>query len=162
MGPRAVTDALRSAFASLRQTRETLVRVVDAMPPEVRTTIPDGFNNHVLWNAGHLAATEQALTYGLAGLDVGVPPAFVGAFRKGSSPRGWERAWAWEDVRERLLTLPGRTEADVEAGAFEARGFREYTTTPGVVLRSVEDAVVFNLYHEGLHLGAILALRKLV
>ncbi len=46
------------------------------------------------------------------------------------------------------------------AGRFET--YREYRTTPGVVLASVEDALRFNLYHEGLHLGSVLALRKLV
>ena len=64
------------------------------------------------------------------------------------------------EVRDLLLSLPDRTEADVRAGRFET--YREYRTTPGVVLASVDDAVRFNLYHEGLHLGAILALRKLV
>lgn len=157
-----MTDALRSAFDSLLKTRQTLVGLVDGLSDEARTTIPDGFNNHVLWNAGHLAATEQGLTYGLAGLDVGVPPGFVGAFRKGSSPRDWDREWAWEEVRPLLLELPQRTLADVESGRFDDVAYHEYTTTPGVTIRSVEDAVVFNLYHEGLHLGAILALRKLV
>lgn len=149
-----------AAFETLRQTRRSLVALVDAVPDAARTTIPDGFNNHVLWNAGHLAATEQLLTYGLSGLDVDLPDGFLDDFRKGSSPRGWERAWTWDEVRDLLLSLPDRTEADVRAGRFES--YREYRTTPGVVLASVDDAVRFNLYHEGLHLGAILGLRKLV
>ena len=155
-----MTDAALQTFDTLRKTRQSLAAVVDALPDAARTAIPDGFNNHVLWNAGHLAATEQGLTYGLAGLPPNVPPEFVESFRKGSSPRDWSRAWTWAEVRDLLLTLPDRTEADYRAGRFEA--FREYRTTPGVVLASVEDAVRFNLYHEGLHLGTVLALRKLV
>ena len=54
--------------------------------------------------------------------------------------------------------MPDQTEADLGAGTFGP--YREYTTTPGVVLASVEGALRFNLFHEGLHLGAILALRK--
>jgi hypothetical protein len=149
-----------AAFDTLRQTRQSLVAVVDALPDAARTTIPDGFNNHVLWNAGHLAATEQLLTYGLSGLDVDLPEGFLNDFRRGSSPRDRDREWTWAEVRELLLSLPDRTEADYRAGRFET--YREYRTTPGVVLASVDDAVRFNLYHEGLHLGAILGLRKLV
>lgn len=153
-------DATLAAFETLRQTRRSLVAVVDALPEAARTTIPDGFNNHILWNAGHLAATEQMLTFGLAGLPLDLPDGFVADLRKGSSPRSWQRAWRWPEVRELLLALPDRTEAAYRAGDF-APFARPYTTTPGVVLASVDDAVRFNLYHEGLHLGAILALRKL-
>lgn len=149
-----------AAFDVLRQTRRTLAALADALPEAARTAIPDGFSNHVLWNVGHLAVTEQALTYGLVGLPLGVSPEFAAAFRKGSSPAEWDRPWSYDEVRDLLLSLPDQTEADYRAGHFES--FREYRTTPGVVLSSVEDAVRFNLYHEGVHLGSVLALRKLV
>lgn len=149
-----------AALGTLRQTRQSLVALVDMLPEDALTVIPDGFNNHVLWNAGHLAATEQGLTYGLSGLPVDLPEGFVESFRKGTSPRDWDHEWAWAEVRDLLLSRPDRTEADFRTGRFET--YREYRTTPGVVLSSVEDAIRFNLYHEGIHLGAILALRKLV
>jgi len=144
-----------------RLNRESLLAVVDALPEAALTVIPDGFNNHVLWNAGHLAATEQLLTFGLSGLPLDLPEGFVDDLRKGSSPRHWRREWTWAEVRELLLTLPDRTEATYRAGDFVPFE-RPYRTTPGVVLEGVDDAVRFNLYHEGIHLGAILALRKLV
>ncbi|MEM0961810.1 MAG: DinB family protein [Bacteroidota bacterium] len=153
-------DDLGDDFAVLRQTRRSLVAVVDALTPAERVTVPDGFNNHILWNAGHLAVTEQLLVYGLSDLPIGVPDEMVAGFRKGTSPRDWERAWAWDEIRQALLARPDQTEADWHAGRFTS--FREYRTTPGVVLRSVEDALRFNLYHEGIHLGSILALRRLV
>lgn len=155
-----MNETTLQAFDDLRTTRQSLAALVDALPEGARTVIPDGFNNHVLWNVGHVAATEQLLMYGLAGLSLNVADAFVADFRKGSSPRNWTRTWEWAEVRDLLLSLPDRTEADYRAGRFET--YREYRTTPGVVLTSVEDAVRFNLYHEGLHLGAVLALRKLV
>ena len=155
-----MTDATLAVFDTLRTTRQTVAALVDALPEAARTRVPTGFNNHVLWNAGHLVATEQGLTYGLSGLPVDLPEGFVEAFRKGSAPRDWDRAWTWADVRPLLLSAPDRTEADYRAGRFQ--DYRQYRTTPGVVLRSVDDAIRFNLYHEGLHLGAILALRKLV
>lgn len=155
-----MTDATLAAFETTRQTRRALAALVDDLAPEARTAIPDGFNNHVLWNVGHVVATEQALTYGLSGLPIDLPDGFVADFRKGSSPRDWTRDWDYAEVRDLLLATVDRTEADYRAGRFET--YREYRTTPGVVLSSVDDAVRFNLYHEGLHLGAILALRKLV
>lgn len=157
-----MTDS-SAALATLdivRQTRRSMAAIVDALPQAARTAIPDGFNNHVLWNVGHVVATERGLTYSLSGLPTGLPDGFVDAFKKGSSPREWDREWAYEEVRDLLLSLPDQTQADLRAGRFAS--YSEYRTTPGVVLASAEDAIRFNLYHEGLHLGSILALRKLV
>ena len=159
-----MTDpALSSALAALdvvRKTRQSTVQVVDALPAEALTVIPDGFSNHVLWNVGHLVVTMQSLVYGLSGLDLGVPNEWVAAFRKGSTPQDGVAAVPYEELRDVFLSLPDQVEADLRAGTF--RQYREYTTTPGVVLADVGDALRFNLFHEGLHLGSILALRKRV
>ena len=154
-----LADAL-AAVDVTRQTRRAVVQVVDALADDARTRIPTGFSNHVLWNVGHLAVTEQALVYGLSGLPLGVPEAWAEAFRKGTTPADGVAAVPYADVRDAFLALPDQTEADLKAGRFAT--FRPYRTTPGVVLTSAAEALRFNLYHEGLHLGSILALRKLV
>ena len=156
-------DPLSDALAVLdttRKTRQSTAQVVDALPPDALTVIPDGFSNHVLWNVGHLVVTMQSLVYGLSGLDLGVPDEWVAAFRKGSTPQDGVAAVPYDEIRQSFLSLPDQVEADLRAGAF--RQYRQYTTTPGVVLADVGDALRFNLFHEGLHLGAVLALRKMV
>ena len=158
-----MTDAtLSDALAALdvtRKTRQSTVQIVDSLPPDALATIPDGMSNHVLWNVGHLVVTMQSLVYGLSGLPLGVPDEWVAAFRKGTTPQDGVAAVPYGEVRDAFLALPDQAEADLRAGAF--RQYREYTTTPGVVLADVGDALRFNLFHEGLHLGSILALRKL-
>lgn len=148
------------ALGQIRQTRRALDALTARLGDEAWLAVPDGFSNNVLWNVGHVVVTLELLTYGLAGLDPGVPPEMVAAFRKGTSPAGWDATPDPEAVRHHLHASPDRLEADLRAGRFT--GYREYRTTPGVVLASVDDAVTFDLYHEGIHLGAVLALRKLV
>ena len=55
---------------------------------------------------------------------------------------------------------PRRLRADYEAGRFVR--FRRYMTSAGIALAEIEDAISFNNIHEGIHLGYILAQRKLV
>ena len=38
--------------------------------------------------------------------------------------------------------------------------FKEYTTSARVTLKNVDDAIAFNLFHEGLHIGQISLLLK--
>lgn len=157
-----MTDATLWSLDALRRTRQSLVVAADAVPPEAWTETPAGLSNNVLWNVGHLAVTLDLLTYGLAGLDLPAPPEAVAAFRKGTSPADWDAPPDRESTRRLFLLGPDRLESDVRAGRFDGAPFRSYTTTPGVTLTDLDGALAFNLYHEGIHLGAILALRKLV
>ena len=51
-----------------------------------------------------------------------------------------------------------QTEVDYNARAF--KNYKEYTVSTGSTLISVDEALVFNNFHEGIHLGYILALIK--
>ena len=153
-------STLDASLDTLAKTRQSLVAITDALEDEARLRVPDGFKNHILWNLAHVVVTQQLLVYGLSGLPLHVPDEWIQAYRKGTSATTGESVASYDEVRQAALELPPTTRADLEAGRFET--FRSYTTTPGVVLESVHDADRFNLYHEGLHLGTILALRKLV
>ena len=59
-----------------------------------------------------------------------------------------------------LDETPQNLKQDYEAGLLS--GFRPYTTFTGITLETIEDALAFNNFHEGLHLGTILALRNFV
>ena len=155
-----MTDHLRWTLDALRKTRRALLAVADGVPPEAWTETPAGFSNNVLWNVGHVAVTADLLTYGLAGLDVPAPPEAVAAFRKGTSPAGWTTPPDAEATRALFAGGIDRLEADLEAGRFDGAPFRSYTTTPGVTLASVDEALAFDLFHEGIHTGSVLALRK--
>lgn len=156
----AGSESTLRALGQIRQTRRALDALTARLGDEAWLAVPEGFSNNVLWNVGHVVVTLELLTYGLAGLDLPVPAAMVADFRKGTSPSSWTETPDPEAVRHHLHASPGRLEADLRAGRFT--DYREYRTTPGVVLASVDDAVSFDLYHEGIHLGAVLALRKLV
>jgi hypothetical protein len=52
------------------------------------------------------------------------------------------------------------TAEDYENGLFQ--NYNEYTTSANVTLRNVDDGIAFNVFHEGLHLGAILSIQKML
>ena len=142
----------------LKQTRPMFLRLIEGLSHEDLLTIPAGFNNNILWNLGHVAVTQQLLHYGLSRLPLNVPDELVTQCRKGSSPADWERPPDLGDIQRLLIELPRQLEADLAAGRFTE--FRPYMTSVGVELADLETALVFNQYHEGLHTGSILALRK--
>jgi hypothetical protein len=63
-------------------------------------------------------------------------------------------------VKNFLLQMADQTEADYKSGKFET--YNERTTRTGFHLGSVEDALEFVLYHEGMHMGYMMSIRKFV
>ncbi len=84
--------------------------------------------------------------------------ALVDTFKKGTQPSGTPTDEELQEVAELLLTTVDWMREDYGKGIFQ--GYNEYTTSANVTLKSVEDAIMFNVYHQGLHLGAIISLLK--
>ena len=97
-------------------------------------------------------------TLSACGLPLHVPDAWLGWFRKGTSPADWTATPDRQSVLHALTDLPARLAADYEAGVFTA--FQPYETSTGITLHTLADALAFNNIHEGMHVGTILALRR--
>jgi hypothetical protein len=151
---------LMQDIETLREIRGFILRLVDGLSPEQLETVPPGASNSILWNLGHLAVTQQLLHYKLSGLPMYLPDEVVDGFRKGTSPADWNGAppAGIGQVREWLVELPERLAEDHAAGRFES--FQEYPTSAGITLHSLDEALAFNNFHEGLHGGFIMRLKK--
>lgn len=145
------------AIDQMQSTRGMLVNLGDGFGDSI-DTIPAGFGNHPLWNLGHLVVTTGLLVYRLSGLELNMPESFVADFGKGSDPKAWTACYSWSDIREQLLAQPGQLRKDLDAGTFQE--FKRYETSSGIVLENVEQAITYNTFHEGIHLGYALAQRK--
>jgi hypothetical protein len=135
---------------------------VEGLSDEQLLKIPDGLNNNLLWQLGHLVSTGQGLSYRLSGLPQGIPSHYGPMFGKDSSPLNWDNADDIDisEIKSLLLSTLTQTRKDIEAGIFKE--YTTYQTSFGVTLNSFEESLIFRNVHEGLHLGSMMALRKLV
>ncbi len=149
-----------SQFKVLKKSRELVLRLIDGLTLEQLHVIPTGFKNNIAWNVAHLVVTQQLLHYKLSGLACLVPDELIENYRKGTAPTETFTEEAFEEIKDLLLGLPDTLQEDFEAGIFTE--YTTYETSTGFVLDSIETALAFNNLHEGIHLGVIMALRKLV
>jgi hypothetical protein len=144
-----------------QKTRGFLKTYLETLTLEQLNTIPKGYNNNILWNIGHIIVTEQLLVYKLSGLPMLVNEDLIGKYMKGTKP---EIDATQDDInilKDLLFTTIKRTSEDYSNGQFTS--FQEYIlSTTGNVLTKVENAISFNLFHEGIHFGYIMAMAKLV
>jgi hypothetical protein len=54
-------------FQVLRNTREIFKKIIEQNALEDLNKIPNGFNNNIIWNIGHVVVSEQLLAYKLSG-----------------------------------------------------------------------------------------------
>ncbi|WP_437396266.1 DinB family protein [Flagellimonas lutimaris] len=149
---------MEKIFDILLKNRKILHDFLQNTPKEELFKVPEGFNNNIWWNIAHVVVTPQLLMYKLSGLDFTIEEELVNKYKKGTSPDGEPSKEEMEKISAYLFSTVKHIELDYQHGKF--KNFQEYMTSPKIGLNSPEDALSFNVFHEGLHLGAILALKK--
>lgn len=141
------------------QNRRNLLAILENTPKKDLLNIPKGFRNNIWWNIAHVVVTQQLLVYKFSGVPMLVARDLVDKFMKGTVPDGTATDVEIEKIKEVLVSTITQTQQDYDAGLF--KDFTPYTTSAKVTLNNVEDAIRFNNFHEGIHLGSILALKKM-
>ncbi|RZJ29126.1 MAG: DinB family protein [Flavobacterium sp.] len=151
---------MRQTFAITLKSREILLQFLDNYSLEQLNKIPAPFNNNLIWNIAHIVVVQQMLVYNLSGLPMLVSPEMIAKYKRGTKPDGNLTQAEVEEIRTLLLDTVKKTEIDYENGLF--KNYQSFTTMTGFEINSVEDAINFNNYHEGVHSGVMMSIRKFV
>ena len=146
------------AFDIAIKNRKLLDSFIENHTLEELNKVPEGFNNNIIWNIVHTIVTQQLLVYNLSGLPMLLSEEMIAAYRKGTKT---ERDVSQDEVnlvKGLLFSTIEKTKADYDCENFQT--YNEYTVSTKSTLSNVEEAIDFNNFHEGIHLGYILALRK--
>ena len=122
--------------------------------------VPDKFSNNLIWNIGHIIAAQQSLVYKSSNLPINIPEDFFDRYKPGTRPETSVSQGEVNQIQSLLISMIDQTEADLTSGKFVS--FTERTTITGFHLGNLQDALVFNNYHEGLHLGYMKSISRFV
>ena len=145
---------------SMNAVRGFALHAIDGVSEEQTLVVPERFRNNILWNLGHICAVQCALLYLPVRRPSPLPRWYHRTFYDGTSPLEWDSPPSVEEIVGTLRTLNLTIVADLEEGAFE--GYTEFELTPGLKIASAEEALAFHTVHEGIHLGVLMSLKKLV
>jgi hypothetical protein len=144
----------------IRKTRNFLLTGIKDLSEEQLNTIPAGFNNNIVWNLGHLVAAQQGICYARAGLKTWVPEDFFNNYKPGSKPEGNVNEQEIEKIKELLFTSLDILERDYAKGLWTS--YPTWSTRYGIEIDSIDKAIDFLQFHEGLHSGNILTMKRIV
>jgi len=122
--------------------------------------IPEGFKNNLIWNIAHVVVTQQLLVYKFSGLPMMVSDELVQKYMKGTQPEHNATQAEVDEIKSLLSKTINQTKEDFDNTIF--KNYQEYPTSTGFIIKSAEDAMAFNYFHEGLHIGIMMGLRKFI
>lgn len=147
-------------FHKLRVGRALMLKSIKALSNEQLNFIPKDFNNNIIWNIGHILVTQQLLVYSLSDVTPKISQERIDTFRKGAKPERKISKAEVLSILEEFKNTVDQAEVDYKNGLFKT--FKEYPTSYGLTLQSTDDAIIFNNIHEALHLGYILAMKRVI
>jgi len=140
------------------QNRKLLSKFLQKFSLDQLNKIPDGYRNSVFWNIAHTIVTQQLLVYGLSNTPFLIDAELVNTYKKGTKTAHEATESELILIKSLLFSTLEQTKIDYENGVF--KNYSPYTTSLDVTLTTVEEAMSFNTFHEGIHLGYILAMKN--
>ena len=144
----------------IRKTRTFLLKNLEDLTIEQYNKIPEGFNNNVIWNLGHMIAAQQGVCYIRAGLAPRVGEDIINSFKSSTKPEKALGEDEIENIKTLLFSTLDQLEEDYNNKIFD--GYTAWSTRYGVELANIDDAINFLPFHEGLHSGCIGGLKRLI
>ena len=151
---------MKSLLKGWKTGRNIYLDFFDKYTLEQMNVVPDKFSNNIIWNIGHIIAAQQSLVYKTSNLPINIPEDFFDRYKPGTKPMGNVSQNEAEEIKFLLISMINRTETDLANGKFVS--FTERNTITGFHLGNLQDALVFNNYHEGIHMGYIKSIGRFV
>lgn len=133
----------------LEDKRARLLALTTNLSVEQYNSIPDGFNNNIIWNMGHTLAVAENYLYSKNGLPRPAHVISLAEYERGTRPILPLSAYQIDQIRT-LLAEP--VNFSVEIGDQQAK------SNDAAVFMISEKSVNFVLFHDDYHYNSILAI----
>lgn len=144
-------------FNQLETYRKELLETVEMMTDEQAEIIPDGFNNNIRWNLGHLYLDQFLWIEALTKEVSPISKQFNQWFGFGTTPANFtEETPSSHELKELLSAQPQellekyRNELDKEYPPID------------MGMHTIEQVLIRTIFHEGMHLQAINDLKRFI
>lgn len=151
---------MKQIFEFIINSRKAFIQLIDGLTIEQLNKIPDGYNNNIIWNFGHIVVSTQTLCYVRTGvLQDASSVKFVECYKKDTKPTYTVTAEEVAALKAIALDSIKKIEADYANGMF-ANITPFATSTFYVEMKSIEEVLVTTIGHDNLHFGYAWALKK--
>ncbi len=148
---------MKKEIELLKKSRIHLFELIKELTPEQLNEIPQGFNNNIIWNLGHLFTVQQSICYLRAGIDTLIDDKTFSNYKPQTRP---EKEVSLEEIniiKNSFVSIIDTLQADYDKGIFS--DFQTFSVPFGLEICNIDEAINFMLLHDGLHVGYIMAMK---
>jgi hypothetical protein len=149
---------MENLLKTIKQTRKNFIRLIEESTAEELNRIPAGFNNNMIWNFGHIIASQQILCYKLAGIAPKIDPQYILDYQKGTKPEKFIESEEINFLKGLMLSTIDELADDLKNDVFV--NYNSMVTSYGVELKNTADAVQFFPVHDAFHYGCASSIKK--
>lgn len=147
-------------FHQIAFVRNQTVRAVQGLTEDALDRVPEGFNNNIRWNLGHIYQSQERFAFQFAGEPTELPDAFPRLFARGTKPADWNEEPPSGDMLLAMMARQPERIRQTLAGRLHEKAKEPFTTSTGLTLDTVGAFLTYTLYHEGMHYQAIALLKR--
>ena len=151
---------MQATFEINKTSRKLLLQILENHSLVQLNKIPEGFANNLIWNIGHIVTVQQMLVYKLSGLNMMISDEMVDTYKKGTKPEREITQEEVDEIKKLLFSTLEQTKEDFANDIFDE--YMEFTTGVGFTIKNAKAAVEFNNYHEALHTGIMMQIKKFI
>ena len=151
---------MNQTFDITRTSRKMIAPFLENYTLEQLNAIPDGFSNNLIWNIGHIIVVQQLLVYNLSGLPMMISDEMISKYRKGTKPEHNVTQKEVDEIKAVLFSTIEQTKKDFSENLFQ--NYKPFTTMSGFEINSAVEAIEFNNYHEAIHTGIMMQIKKFI
>ena len=151
---------ITNTLITLKVTRQHLLKLIEGLSAEQLNKVPAGFNNNIIWNVAHMISAQQGICYTRAGVPIIVDDKYYTPYRPDTKPTGFVDSAEVENIKELLISTVDQLETDLDKNIFT--NYPQWVTRYGVQIKNIEEAVSFLPFHDGMHIGYVMALKRVI
>jgi len=142
-------------FNQVQAYREETLHLIEDVTEAMADQIPSGFRNNIRWNLGHIYLDQYLWIQHLTKETIPMPDGFREWFSYGTSPADWKTNPPSMEVLKELL----RGQPEQIRAVYGERLDEEFPATE-MGMHTIEQVLVRTIFHEGMHIEAIKAIRR--
>jgi hypothetical protein len=152
---------MQYALKYIRRIKENFIELMSDLSIEQLNEIPEGYNNNIIWNFGHIVNTTPGLCYLRTGVDPNFQVPLLAKYNRGTKPDEFVTKEELEELKGLAFSYLDKIEKDYEAGVFQ-KITPFATLTFKYEMDTIDELLTCIAAHESFHLGIANAMKKLV
>ncbi|MFF2855800.1 MULTISPECIES: DinB family protein [unclassified Peribacillus] len=144
-------------FKQFEMTREYFIKNVESVSIEQTDVQPDGFNNTIHWQTGHVLTITEQTMFNYPHVTTHLPTNYIELFGNGTKPADWTGNIPAMDqlviqLKDQLTRLKQISTEQLE----------QDLDTPFLGCKTVGELACLTLMHEATHMGQIQAMKRII